>query len=60
MLEVPRSLAGSRSGTDGTPGTIVSIVTGESPLATDVFPAVSLAVAVIVCGPSVSVELTML
>ena len=60
VLELPRSEAGSRSGTEGAAGGVVSIVTGSAAEATLALPAVSVAVAVMRWAPLVSVEVAML
>src|SRR5207244_1026282 len=57
VLELPLSVAAVRSGVAGAAGAAVSMVTLKAADATDVFPARSVCVAVILCTPSLSVLL---
>jgi hypothetical protein len=52
LLDDPESLAEDRSGVEGAAGEVVSIVTDKADDATDVFPAASVALAVIELTPS--------
>src|SRR6184192_3976391 len=54
VLDVPVSLAASRSGTDGVAGAVVSTVTDNADDDADVFPARSVMRAVIECAPLLS------
>ena len=60
VVELPVSDAAVRSGVDGTVGAIVSIVTDRAADAAPAFPAMSVAVAVMLCVPSASAEVVML
>ena len=55
VLELPLSVAAVRSGVAGATGAAVSMVTLKAADATDVFPARSVCVAVILCTPSLRV-----
>ena len=59
VLEVPLSLAASRSGVDGAAGAVVSIVMLKAPEAAETFPAASVAVAVMLWVPAVRVLVAM-
>jgi hypothetical protein len=51
VFEEPVSLAGSRSGTEGVGGAVVSIMMLNAPDATETLPAPSVAVAVMLWRP---------
>src|SRR5439155_5587247 len=53
VLDVPLSLAAVMSGAEGAAGALVSIVMLRAPEAPDTLPAVSVAVAVMLCVPAV-------
>src|SRR5437773_1035383 len=55
VFELPLSLAAVRSGTDGAAGAAASIVTLRALEAVPVLPARSVALAVMLCGPSLRV-----
>jgi hypothetical protein len=59
VLDVPESLAAVRSGVPGAAGAVVSIVIDKPEEATEVFPATSVAVAVMECAPEDSVLVVM-